>query len=196
MAKARAAVYACPMRYVLLLASLLLAPPAIADPAAWALLCEGGRIVLIRHALTDPGVGDPPGFRLDTCSTQRNLSAAGRKEAERLGAAFRAQRVPVAQVLSSPWCRCLDTARIAFGGATVDPALGNLFTHSENTARQQVAFKALARVPPRGGNLVLITHGATIAAFTGINPGTAEAVIGNMDSDGRLVVAGRITVPD
>ncbi len=196
MAQARASVYACSMRTFLFLMALVLATPAAADPAAWALLREGGKIVLIRHAVTDPGVGDPPGFRLDTCSTQRNLSAAGRKEAERLGAAFRAQRVPVARVLASPWCRCVDTARIAFGGSTPEPALGNLFTHSQNTAQQQAAFKVLANTPPRDGNLILVTHGATIAAFTGINPGTAETVIGNLDKDGRFVVAGRITVPD
>jgi len=184
------------MRVLLLLAALILALPAAADPAAWALLREGGKIVLIRHAVTDPGVGDPPGFRLTTCSTQRNLSPAGHKQAERLGAAFRAQRVPVARVLASPWCRCVDTARIAFGGSTLEPALGNLFTHSQNTAQQQAAFKVLARTPPRDGNLILVTHGATIAAFTGINPSTAETVFGNLDKDGRFVVAGRITVPD
>lgn len=196
MAQVHTSVYACPMRTFLLLMGLLLATPAAADAAAWALLREGGKVVLIRHAVTDPGVGDPPGFRLDTCSTQRNLSAAGRKEAERLGATFRAQRVPVARVLASPWCRCLDTARIAFGGGTPDPALGNLFTHSQNTAQQQAAFKVLARDVPRESNLVLVTHGATIAAFTGINPGTAEAVIGTLDKDGRFVVSGRIPVPD
>ncbi|MEO6565876.1 MAG: histidine phosphatase family protein [Casimicrobiaceae bacterium] len=184
------------MRILLLLAALVLPLHAAADPSAWALLREGGKVVLIRHAATDPGVGDPIGFRLDTCSTQRNLSPAGRKEAELLGAAFRAQRVPVARVLVSPWCRCLDTARIAFGGGTPEPALGNLFTHSQNTAHQQAAFKLLASAPLRDGNLILVTHGATIAAFTGINPGTAEAVIGNLDKDGHFVVAGRITVPD
>ena len=183
------------MRCVLLLLALV-ALPAHADPAAWALLREGGQVVLIRHAVTDPGVGDPPGFRLDDCATQRNLSVAGRAEAARLGAAFRAQRVPVAEVRTSVWCRCIDTARFAFGGARIDPALGNLFTHGENTARQQAQFRVLAATPPRGGNLILITHGATIAAFTGINPGTAEAVIGTLDAQGTFRVAARIVVPD
>ena len=175
---------------------LLGVTPASADPAMWALLRDGGQIVLIRHAVTDPGVGDPPGFRLDDCRTQRNLSAAGREEAKRLGAAFRAQRIPIAQVMSSPWCRCLDTARIAFGQARADPMLGNLFTHGENTVRQQAQFQALARTPPAGGNLILVTHGATIAAFTGISPGTGEAVIGTFDADGRFRVAGRIVPPE
>ncbi len=188
-------VYACAMLRVLLLLLLLAVTPAWADPALWALLRDGGQIVLIRHAVTDPGVGDPPGFRLDDCRTQRNLSAAGVEEARRLGAAFRAQRVPFAQVLSSPWCRCLDTARIAFGQARADPMLGNLFTHGENTVQQQSQFQALARTPPAGGNLILVSHGATIAAFTGVSPGTGEAVIGKFDADGKFRVAGRITPP-
>lgn len=175
---------------------LLGATPASADPALWALLRDGGQIVLVRHAVTDPGVGDPPGFRLDDCRTQRNLSAAGREEAKRLGVAFRAQRVPVAQVVSSPWCRCLDTSRIAFGEARADPMLGNLFTHGENTVTQQVQFRALARTLPAGGNLILVTHGATIAALTGISPGTGEAVVGTFDADGRFRVAGRIAPPE
>jgi phosphohistidine phosphatase SixA len=183
------------MLRVLLLLLLFGVSPAWADPALWALLRDGGQIVLIRHAVTDPGVGDPPGFRLDDCRTQRNLSAAGVKEARRLGAAFRAQRVPVAQVLSSPWCRCLETARIAFGEARADPMLGNLFTHGENTARQQAQFRELAGKPAPGGNRIMVTHGATIAAFTGISPGTAEAIVGTFDRDGRFRVAGRIEVP-
>lgn len=162
----------------------------------WALLRNGGQVVLIRHAVTDPGVGDPPGFRLDDCRTQRNLSPAGREGARRLGEAFRMQRIPVAQVLSSPWCRCLDTARIAFGQARADPMLGNLFTHGENSVRQQAQFQALARTPPADGNLILVTHGATIAAFTGISPGTGEVVIGTFDADGRFRVAGRIMPPE
>ena len=92
-----------------------LAPGARADGALWALLGRGGHAVLLRHAVTDTGVGDPPGFRLGVCATQRNLSEQGRSDARRLGEELRARRVPVAGLLSSPWCRCLDTARLAFG---------------------------------------------------------------------------------
>ena len=69
------------------------ASAAHADEALWTLLRQGGHVVLIRHAVTDPGVGDPPGFKLDDCATQRNLSAAGKLEAERLGAAMKARGV-------------------------------------------------------------------------------------------------------
>lgn len=176
-----------------LLVGLLLLPlVASADDAAWALLKKGGQVVLIRHALTDPGVGDPPGFRLDDCGTQRNLSTEGRNEAQRLGAAFRARGIPIARVLSSPWCRCLDTAQIAFGGAKVDTALSNLFGQGDNRERQLAAFRELVMTAPQQGNLILITHGSTTAAFTGVNPGTAEAVIVTPENAGRYRIAGRI----
>jgi broad specificity phosphatase PhoE len=73
--------------------------------------------VLLRHATTTPGFGDPPGFRLDNCVTQRDLTEAGREESRRLGVVFRAREIPVARVRSSRWCRCLETARLAFGSA-------------------------------------------------------------------------------
>ena len=78
---------------------------------------QASQVVLVRHAITTPGVGDPPAFRLDDCATQRNLTDEGRGDARRLGEAFRARGIPVARVLSSPWCRCLETGRLAFGAA-------------------------------------------------------------------------------
>src|SRR5262245_46357588 len=84
--------------------------PAMADEALWSLLKGGGQVILLRHALTDPGVGDPEGMNLEQCSTQRNLNDEGRRHARELGAAFRQYGVPVGRVLSSPWCRCIDTA--------------------------------------------------------------------------------------
>src|SRR5688572_6115186 len=110
-------------------------PAAGAETELWSLLQGGGQVVLGRHALTDPGVGDPEGMSLNDCTTQRNLSEQGRREAERLGEALRQRRVPVAALLSSPWCRCLETARLAFDRpAQVQPALGNLFGRQERAA--------------------------------------------------------------
>jgi|KBSSwiStaDraftv2_1062776.scaffolds.fasta_scaffold09833_3 broad specificity phosphatase PhoE len=183
------------MLRVFALVLLLLAPHARADDALWALLKQGGQIVLIRHGVTTPGVGDPPGFKLDDCRTQRNLTDAGRQEAQRLGVALREHAVPVARVLSSPWCRCIETARIAFG---VDPqtesALANLFEYGQNRERQLAAFRKLAATPPKQGNLMLVTHGSTTAAFTGITPGTTEMVIVTPEGGGQYRVAGRIAV--
>lgn len=174
---------------------LLFAGPlsARADEALWALLQAGGHVVMVRHAVTDPGVGDPPGFRLDDCRSQRNLSEAGRREAQRLGEALRARRVPVADLQSSPWCRCLETARIAFGReAKPSPALGNLFGRPAREADQLSALRRLLLQPPRGGNLFLVTHGSTTYALTGVSPGTAEMVILAPQADGGFRVAGRL----
>ncbi|HZN31975.1 MAG TPA: histidine phosphatase family protein, partial [Xanthobacteraceae bacterium] len=89
-------------------------PAAAQDDAAalWAALRAGGHVALIRHTATIGGAGDPPGFRLDDCATQRNLTEQGRAQARRLGETFRAESVPVGKVLSSQWCRCRETVAL------------------------------------------------------------------------------------
>ena len=175
--------------------ALLLPPaPARADEALWALLKRGGHVVLMRHAITTPGVGDPPGFRLDDCSTQRNLTDEGRRDAHRTGAAFRERGIVVERVLSSPWCRCVETANLAFGKAEVSTALSNLFTHPENRERQFPEMRALVSTP-RSGNRVLVSHGATLSALTGVSLGTAEMLVVTPQGEGRFVVAGRLAAP-
>ena len=128
-----------------LLALLALGAPRVvgADDVLWDLLRAGGQVVVMRHASTDRSSADPPDFRLGDCSTQRNLSDAGREEARRVAAAFRARGVPIGRVLSSQWCRCLETARLAFGEPEPWPALGRR---------------------PERGNLVLVTHQFNICA--------------------------------
>lgn len=181
---------------LLMLATLAPAAPAAADEALWRLLAGGGQVVLLRHATTEPGIGDPPGFRLGDCATQRNLAESGRAEARRIGAAFAARRIPVERVLSSPWCRCLETARLAFGSAEPWPPLGNLYGRPERRDAQVREMRALVGQPRAGGNLVLVSHGSTISALTGVSPGTAEIVVVTPGGDGRFAVAGRLTVRD
>jgi phosphohistidine phosphatase SixA len=177
---------------LLALAGLIAARPVPATAKSvdelWALLRGGGQIVLLRHGTTTPGVGDPPGFRLDECATQRNLTDAGRDESRRAGAAFRAQRVPVARVLSSPWCRCLETARLAFGRAEPWPALANLFGRQERADALRAALSEL----PTDGTQVLVSHGSTISSATGVMPAMGEFVVVTPRGGGRFTVAGRI----
>jgi phosphohistidine phosphatase SixA len=182
---------------VLLVAFALLAaaPAARADERIWSLVKGGGQAIFVRHAITTPGVGDPPNMRLTDCSTQRNLTDAGRAHARRVGEAFRARAIPVDRVLSSPWCRCQETARLAFGPPETWAPLGNLFGRPENRAAQVQELQALASERRTGGNVVLVTHGSTISALTGINPGSAEMVVVTPQGDGRFAVAGRLTVP-
>jgi broad specificity phosphatase PhoE len=181
------------------LLALLLPPagvPAHADEALWRLLQAGGQVVLMRHALTTPGVGDPPGMVLDDCRTQRNLSDEGRAHARQLGDAFRARGVPIGQVLSSPWCRCLETARLAFGvSPEVSTALSNLFGRSDPQGQQVSRLRALVSRQPAGGNVVMVSHGSTIVALTGVSPAPAEMVVVTPLGSGKFTVAGRMEVP-
>jgi broad specificity phosphatase PhoE len=179
---------------LLLLALVAADGLARADEALWAQLRAGGLVVFIRHAETDPGVGDPPGFRLDDCRTQRNLSAAGREQARRLGEAFRRERVPVVQVLSSEWCRCRETATLAFGRYEPWPALNNLFGRRENEPGQRRAMLERAGAFHGNGNLVLVTHGSTVVPVAGINPAQGELVVVRPAAPGKVEVVGRLRV--
>ena len=178
-----------------LFAALLtfLALPAQASEPLWALLKGGGQVVLIRHTITTPGVGDPPGFRLDDCSTQRNLTDEGRSHAKRIGESLRARAIPIERVLSSPWCRCVETAKLAFGSSEPSEALGNLFGRPEKRTQQVEQMRALAG-ERLGGNLVLVSHGSTIVALTGVSPDTGEMVIVTPQGGGKFAVAGRLGV--
>jgi broad specificity phosphatase PhoE len=178
----------------LLLALLLLAVPAnaAADDALWELLRGGAQVVLMRHTITTPGVGDPVGFRLDDCATQRNLTDAGREDARRVGAAFRQRSIPVGRVLSSPWCRCLETAKLAFGTAEVWTPLSNLFDNRAREAEQMRALREIAGRWPGGGNLLLVTHGSVVSPLTGIQPAPGEMVVLTPDGAGRFRIGGRL----
>ena len=175
------------------LALLSLPSRALADETLWLLLKKGGQVVLMRHAVTTPGVGDPPGFRLDDCSTQRNLTDEGRRDAQRVGAEFRTRGVVVERVLSSPWCRCVETANLAFGKAEISTALSNLFTHPENRDRQVSEMREVISVP-LVGNRVFVSHGATISALTGVSLGTAEMLVVTPQGGGQFIVNGRLSV--
>lgn len=164
--------------------------------AIWNALKSGGYVVLIRHALTDPGIGDPAEFRLEDCRTQRNLSAQGRADARRIGEAFRSRGIPVSAVLSSRWCRCLDTARIAFGKATPSPMLDSMFNDKKKPEQEKLnEFRAAVANPPENGNLVMVTHQFNIQAFAGVSPNSGEMVVVKPES-GQLKLMGRLTVPE
>jgi broad specificity phosphatase PhoE len=180
---------------VVVLVVLAVRPAAAADDeATWKLLAAGGQAVLVRHAITTPGVGDPPGMRLAECRTQRNLTDEGRAHARRVGEAFRARKIPVDRVMSSPWCRCLETARLAFGPPEVWTALGNLFDRPQNRAEQVTQMQTFIGGLRRSGNVVLVSHGSTISALTGISPDPAEIVVLTPQGGTRFTVAGRLAV--
>ena len=184
----------CFLALIVLLAS---APLAAADDDLWQRLQGGGLVLLIRHAATDPGIGDPPGFRLAVCNTQRKLSAQGRRDAVAIGAALRKRGIPLGPVLSSRWCRCLDTARLAFGRVEEAPMLDSMFRDSEAAGRAKVG-EVLARVADwrqAGGkdNLVLVTHDVNIRALVKEFVAQSEIVVAQ-PVDARLQVVGRLPV--
>ena len=180
---------------IVVLALLVFSCAVEASDELWELLRNGGQVVMIRHALTEAGAGDPQHFRLEDCSTQRNLSEEGRAHARRIGEAFHLHRIPVDEVLTSPWCRCIETASLAFGKADPLPALSNLFGRSENRQRQVEELTELVGTPRAGGNLVLVTHGSTILALTRIPVNMGEIMVITPKGDGRFALAGRFSIP-
>lgn len=170
---------------------------ARAEDALWAQLRAGGYILLMRHAQTVAGTGDPPDFSLEHCNTQRNLSEQGRAQARRTGAAFRRHAIVLSDVRSSAWCRCTDTARLAFGGARVWPALNSFFDAPENRRRQTAEVLAAARAIQAPRNLMLVTHQVNISALTGEHPSPGEIVVARPPARAgeRLTVVGRLHVP-
>lgn len=179
-----------------LLVAIIVAPlaaTAIADEdALWKAVRSPGHFVLIRHALA-PGTGDPPGFRLRDCGTQRNLDAVGRQQARGIGAKFRANGIQAARVLSSQWCRCLETARLlGLGNVAELPALNSFFARpAERDSRRREMLDWMAQAVATGP-IVLVTHQVNITALTGVFPMPGEMVIVRLGPEGRLSVVGSI----
>ncbi len=137
----------------------------------------GGVALLIRHA-TAPGTGDPEYFKLNDCSTQRNLSESGRDEARRLGLHLKNAGLKPGAVLTSQWCRCRETAQLAFGGAQDWPALNSFFRQRDSEAKQRSEVAArIARIKPGDAPLVLVTHQVVITSVSGVFAESGEVVV-------------------
>jgi phosphohistidine phosphatase SixA len=165
------------------------------EAAAWTALRQGGVVALMRHG-DAPGVGDPEGWRLDDCTTQRNLSKQGRDEARSAGARLRAERIAIARVLSSPWCRCVDTATLAgVGPVQVEHAFANAFVLSDRREALREGGRAVIGRWRGPGVLLVVTHGENIRALTGRSPATAEIVVVAPGADGTLREIGSLAAP-
>ncbi|MBX3605750.1 MAG: histidine phosphatase family protein [Piscinibacter sp.] len=137
------------------------------DEAAVLRELRAGGALLLRHTQTTPGVGDPPGWTLGRCASQRNLDDSGIAHARRIGAWFAAQGLEVSQVRNSPWCRTRDTARLAFGRHDDWPALGNIFEDASNAPTQVAEVRRFVGALPAGELVVLVSHGVTIRRLVG-----------------------------
>jgi phosphohistidine phosphatase SixA len=167
---------------------------AAQDDEASALLRTGGVVAVLRHALA-PGNFDPPGFKLGVCSSQRNLSDEGREQARRIGEWFKARQLQPARVLSSPWCRCVDTANLAFATADVLPALGSPRGYSETTGAahlRELRRNLVAASAQKGTFQVWVTHMFVQADLLQASTSSGEALIVRADAQGNPQVLARL----
>ena len=145
----------------------------------WKPAQEGNKIILIRHSLA-PGGGDPAGFKINDCKTQRNLNRVGINQSKKIGKLFKKNKVFIDQVLSSQWCRCKDTAQYAFGNYKEFTALNSTFQspYDKNETKQlKELYSFVKKWNGKGKNLVLVTHYSIITAITNAVPSSGEIVI-------------------
>ena len=147
---------------------------------------------MIRHA-TAPGTDDPPGFRLDDCATQRNLSIEGRAQAARIGDLFHANGIAAAEVYSSQWCRCLDTATLMkLGEVRPQPRLNSFFQDRSRETGQIEALRQWIGQLGLANPTVFVTHQVVVTALSQIFPASGEIVVMQRLPDGQLAVQGRL----
>lgn len=179
------------------LTALLLGGAACAsradEQAVLQALRAGGVVIAFRHALA-PGTYDPPGFRLDDCGTQRNLDDEGRRQARAIGAWFKRHGVAPRAVRSSPWCRCVDTARLAFGRADVWPALA--FPRGESVAANEDHVRqmrdALADAARARFFDAWVSHNFVLSALAGVSTTSGEGLVLRAARDKPVEVVARL----
>ena len=154
-------------------------------------LKDGGKLIFIRHAYA-PGSGDPNNFNLNDCSTQRNLSEDGRKQAQYIGNFFTKNKIKIDKVLSSEWCRCKETAEIAFKEYTANSFLNSFYSlkYAKNKDKQIKALNDYIINLKSNKNLILVTHYVLISEVLGYGPSSGEIVV----SDKNFNIIGSIKI--
>ncbi len=154
-------------------------------------LRDGEKLIFIRHAYA-PGSGDPDNFNLDDCSTQRNISAEGREQSWYIGEFFRKNEIKIENVLSSEWCRCKDTAKIAFNNFSTKNFLNSFYSskYAKNKDKQIKALNDYIRNFKSEKNLILVTHYVLISEVFDYGPASGEIVV----SDKNLNIIGTIVI--
>ncbi|RZU00888.1 histidine phosphatase family protein [Rivibacter subsaxonicus] len=161
-------------------------------PAAIDALRRGGVVAAFRHA-NAPGTFDPPGFRLGDCSTQRNLDEAGRAQSKRLGERFARLGLQPAVVRASPWCRTLDTARLAFGQAQPWAALGSVRAAGTDEAQQLAELRAALAAVGAGRFEVWVSHQFTLTALAGEGLASGAGLLLRTGADSRPQIVARLS---
>ena len=186
-----------------LLALSLLGSSASAAPTdslssveATRLLKTGGVALLLRHGQTESGVGDPPGFTLDNCKSQRNLSSDGRAQVRAMADRAKKSGIRFSRVYTSQWCRCRDTARLLAESKDLPrdwPVLNSQFVGNPTIADANEQVVALLRSSPANESWLLVTHQVNISSVTGVSPASGEGVLVRVTASG-LSVLGRVTL--
>jgi phosphohistidine phosphatase SixA len=185
---------------VVLLAGVVPAHAQTRSTAIWEKLQSSnpqGYVLLMRHALA-PGNGDPENFTLGDCSTQRNLSEEGRKDAQDIGLWLKRQKVKISRVESSRWCRANETAQLlGIGKVRPNKNLDSLFMEADVLGHPQTAQikKQIVDYRNKRGLLVLVGHFVNISAVTGVGLGSGEGVLVRADKNGEIKVVGFTPIP-
>ena len=141
-------------------------------------LQKGGKLILIRHAYA-PGGGDPDNFDINACKTQRNLSESGKIQSKQIGIFFSANQIPIGKVYSSEWCRCKETASIAFKKFETKKFLNSFYSaqFAKNRNKQVKEFNAFINNWDKKNNLIFVTHYVFISEILNYAPSSGEIVV-------------------
>ena len=152
---------------------------------------DGGKLIFIRHAYA-PGNGDPSNFNLNDCSTQRNLNSIGQKQAEDIGEFFKVNKIKIYKVLSSEWCRCKETADIAFNNFSTNNFLNSFYSskYAKNKNKQIKALNDYVKKFKDNKNLIFVTHYVLISEILNYGPSSGEIVV----SDKNFNIIGTIKI--
>lgn len=163
-----------------------------ASDELWTAIRGGRAVAMMRHAIA-PGGGDPSNFALCDCSTQRNLSEEGREQSRKIGADFKANGISDIEVLTSQWCRCIDTARLLGLGEVAEfPALNSFFQARQLGPSQTEALRKHLIERQSDRPLLLVTHQVNITALTDVFPQSGEIVVFEIDDVGSVTVLGTL----
>ena len=145
---------------------------------------DGGKLIFIRHAYA-PGNGDPAGFNLNDCSTQRNLNDSGRIQSKKIGNFFKENKILIGKVYSSEWCRCKETASIAFKDFSTNSFLNSFYSSkfSANKYPQIKRLKKFVKDWDGNKNLIFVTHYVVINEILNYYPKSGEIIIANKNYD-------------
>ena len=154
-------------------------------------LQKGGNLIFIRHAYA-PGNGDPENFDINNCETQRNLSQSGRLQSKKIGNFFKENDIPIKLVISSEWCRCKETAKIAFENFQTFNALNSFYEtrFAKNRSKQIKDLKNFINNWDSDSNLIIVTHYVVISALLSRGTSSGEMII----TDKKLNILGNIEI--